>query len=100
MNPRPARRGIWQFSERPKLVKYGPFREQGTLDERVICIGDRDQTISVWLRSGDAEYHCNVRDEAVVRRLAAHAGRNEIQHKRTGGEVHSTSSRAVSIPIL
>jgi hypothetical protein len=55
---------------RPKPVKYGPFREQGTVDGRVIRIGGRDETIPVWLRNGDVEYHCNVRDEDVARRLA------------------------------
>lgn len=57
---------------RPKPVKYGPFREQGTLDGRIIRIGGRDETIPVWLKRGELEYYCSVRDEAVARRLAAH----------------------------
>jgi hypothetical protein len=56
---------------RPKPVKYGPFRELGTLEGRVIRIGGRDETIPVWLKHGEVEYHCSVRDEAVARRLAA-----------------------------
>ncbi|MGY3134581.1 hypothetical protein ACVWZM_005263 [Bradyrhizobium sp. USDA 4501] len=55
---------------RPKPVKYGPFREVGTLDGRIIRIGGRDETIPVWLKDGDVEYHCNVRGEEVARRLA------------------------------
>jgi hypothetical protein len=57
---------------RPKPVKYGPFREHGTLDGRVIRIGGRDETIPVWLKHGDVEYYCSVRDEDVARRLAVH----------------------------
>jgi hypothetical protein len=55
---------------RPKPVRYGPFREVGTLDGRIIRIGGRDETIPVWLKDGDVEYHCNVRGEDVARRLA------------------------------
>jgi hypothetical protein len=57
---------------RPKPVKYGPFREPGTLDGRIIRIGGRDETIPVWLQRGEVEHYCSVRDEAVARRLAAH----------------------------
>ena len=46
---------------RPKPVRYGPFREIGTLDGRIIRIGGRDETIPVWLKDGDVEHHCNVR---------------------------------------
>ena len=55
---------------RPNPVRYGPFREVGTLDGRIIRIGGRDETIPVWLKDGDVEYHCNVRGEEVARRLA------------------------------
>jgi hypothetical protein len=55
---------------RPKPVRYGPFREIGTLDGRIIRIGGRDETIPVWLKDGDVEHHCNVRGEDVARRLA------------------------------
>jgi hypothetical protein len=57
---------------RPKPVRYGPFREVGTLDGRIIRVGGRDETIPVWIKDGDVEYHCNVRGEDVARRLAAH----------------------------
>ncbi len=46
---------------RPKPLRYGPFREIGTLDGRIIRIGGRDETIPVWLKDGDVEHHCNVR---------------------------------------
>lgn len=55
---------------RSKPVRYGPFREVGTLDGRIIRIGGRDETIPVWLKDGEVEYHCNVRGEEVARRLA------------------------------
>ena len=51
-------------------MRYGPFREIGTLDGRIIRIGGRDETIPVWLKDGEVEYHCNVRGEDVARRLA------------------------------
>ena len=57
---------------RPKPVRYGPFWESGTLDGRIIRIGGRDDTIPVWLKDGDVEYHCNVRGEDVARRIAAY----------------------------
>jgi len=57
---------------RPKPVKYGPFREQGTLDGCIIRIGGRDETIPVWIKRGEVEYYCSVRDAAVAKRLAAH----------------------------
>jgi hypothetical protein len=56
---------------RPKPVRYGPFREHGTLDGVLIRIGGRDETIPVWLRDGEVEYHCQVREE-VARRIAPH----------------------------
>ncbi len=57
---------------RPKPIRYGPFREQGTLDGVLIRIGGRDETIPVWLRAGEVEYYCQVRNEDVARRLAPH----------------------------
>src|SRR6267143_6669468 len=35
----------------------------------IIRIGGRDETIPVWLLSGDVEHHCNARED-VARRLA------------------------------
>jgi hypothetical protein len=55
---------------RPTPARYGPFREVGTLDGRIIRIGGRDETIPVWLKDGDVVYNCNVRGEDVARRLA------------------------------
>lgn len=54
---------------RPKPVRYGPFREHGSLDGVLIRIGGRDETIPVWLKSGDAEYYCQARED-VARRIA------------------------------
>lgn len=70
----PNRRNVIEFPgrTRPKPVRYGPFREAGTIDGRIIRIGGRDETIPVWLKDGDAELHCNVRDEDVARRLASY----------------------------
>ena len=68
----PSKTNVIEFPgrTRPKPLRYGPFRETGTLDGRIIRIGGRDETIPVWLRDGEAEYHCNVRGEEVARRLA------------------------------
>jgi hypothetical protein len=54
---------------RPKPVRYGPFREHGSLDGVLIRIGGRDETIPLWLKSGDIEYHCQVRLD-VAKRIA------------------------------
>ena len=56
---------------RPKPMRYGPFREHGMLDGVLIRIGGRDDTIPVWLKDGEVEYHCQVREE-VARRMAPH----------------------------
>jgi hypothetical protein len=56
---------------RPKPMRYGPFREHGMLDGVLIRIGGRDETIPVWLKDGEVEYHCQVREE-VARRMAPH----------------------------
>lgn len=68
----PTQSNVIEFPgrSRPKPVRYGPFREVGTLDGRIIRIGGRDETIPVWLKDGEVEYHCNVRGEQVARRLA------------------------------
>ena len=68
----PSQSNVIEFPgrARPKPVRYGPFREVGTLDGRIIRIGGRDETIPVWLKDGEVEYHCNVRGEEVARRLA------------------------------
>jgi hypothetical protein len=70
----PSKSNVIEFPgrTRPKPVRYGPFREAGTLDGRIIRIGGRDETIPVWLRDGEAEYHCNVRGEDVARRLSSY----------------------------
>jgi hypothetical protein len=43
----------------PKPLRYGPFREEGSLDGVVIRIGGRDETIPVLLKDAEgAEYPC------------------------------------------
>jgi hypothetical protein len=54
---------------RPKPMRYGPFREHGMIDGVLIRIGGRDDTIPVWLKDGEVEYHCQAREE-VARRMA------------------------------
>ncbi len=56
---------------RPKPMRYGPFREHGMLDGVLIRIGGRGDPIPVWLKDGEVEYHCQVREE-VARRMAPH----------------------------
>jgi len=44
---------------RPKPVRYGPFREEGSLEGMVIRVGGKGDTIPVWLKEPDgAEYLC------------------------------------------
>lgn len=56
---------------RPKPVKYGPFRERGSLDGIVIRIGGRDDTVPVLIQDSEAEFHCQTSRE-VSKRLAQH----------------------------
>jgi hypothetical protein len=57
---------------RPKPLRYGPFREDGSLDGTVIRIGGRDDTIPVLLRDAEgAEYPCQTTLE-LSKQLAAH----------------------------
>jgi hypothetical protein len=69
----PDRSNVIEFPgrTRPKPMRYGPFREHGTLDGVLIRIGGRDDTIPVWLKDGDIEYHCQVRED-LARRIAPH----------------------------
>ena len=57
---------------RPKSVRYGPFREDGSLDGVVIRIGGRDDTIPVLLKDAEgAEYPCQTTIE-LSKQLALH----------------------------
>jgi hypothetical protein len=57
---------------RPKPVRYGPFREEGSLDGTVIRLGGRGDTIPVLLRdAGGAEYPCQTTLE-LSKKLALH----------------------------
>jgi hypothetical protein len=41
---------------RPKLVEYGPIREEGFLEGEIVRIGGRDKSVHVILQSGDEVY--------------------------------------------
>jgi hypothetical protein len=56
---------------RPKPVRYGPFRERGTVDGVLIRIGGRDDTIPVLLRDGEAMIACQTSLE-LSKKLAPH----------------------------
>jgi hypothetical protein len=56
---------------RPKPVRYGPFRERGSLDGVVIRVGGRDETVPVLLQDGDATVSCQTHRD-VSKRLAEH----------------------------
>jgi hypothetical protein len=57
---------------RPKPVRYGPFREEGSLDGTVIRIGGRDDTIPVLLKDAEGvEYLCQTTLE-LSKKLAPH----------------------------
>ena len=44
---------------RPKPIRYGPFREDGSLDGTVIRLGGRDESIPILLKDAEgAEYPC------------------------------------------
>jgi hypothetical protein len=56
---------------RPKPLRYGPFKERGSVDGVLIRIGGRDHTIPVLLQDGEAEIHCQTNRD-VAKRLAPH----------------------------
>lgn len=57
---------------RPKPVRYGPFREHGSLDGVVIRIGGRGDPVPVWLTDAEgAEFSCQTSLE-ISKRLASH----------------------------
>lgn len=56
---------------RPKPVRYGPFREHGTLDGIVIRVGGRGDTIPVHLQNGDTTLYCETSVE-ISKRIAPH----------------------------
>lgn len=57
---------------RPKPVRYGPFRDYGSLDGIVIRVGGRGDTIPVLVRDAEgAEFHCQTTVE-MSKQLAAH----------------------------
>lgn len=57
---------------RPKPMRYGPFREYGSLDGTVIRVGGRDDTIPVLIKDAEgAEFPCQTTIE-MSKQLAAH----------------------------
>jgi hypothetical protein len=57
---------------RPKPMRYGPFREDGSLDGTVIRLGGRDETIPILLRDAEGvEYPCQATVE-MSKQLAPH----------------------------
>lgn len=56
---------------RPKPVRYGPFKERGSLDGVVIRLGGKDDTIPVLLQDGEATVSCQTSIE-LSKRLAAY----------------------------
>jgi hypothetical protein len=57
---------------RPKPIRYGPFREDGSLDGTVIRLGGRGDTIPVLLQDSEGtEYPCQTSIE-ISKQLAAH----------------------------
>jgi hypothetical protein len=56
---------------RPKPMRYGPFRERGSIDGVLIRIGGRDETIPVLLQDGEASFSCQTSRE-ISKRLAPH----------------------------
>jgi hypothetical protein len=56
---------------RPKPVRYGPFKERGSLDGVVIRLGGKDETIPVLLQDGEVTISCQTSME-LSKRLAAY----------------------------
>lgn len=57
---------------RPKPMRYGPFREYGSLDGTVIRVGGHNDTIPVLIRDAEgAEFPCQTTIE-MSKQLAAH----------------------------
>jgi hypothetical protein len=56
---------------RPKPMRYGPFRERGSVDGVVIRIGGKDDTIPVLLRDGESLISCQTSRE-VSKQMAQH----------------------------
>ncbi len=57
---------------RPKPVRYGPFREEGSLDGVVIRLGGRDESIPILLEDAEgAVYPCQT-TVALSKQLALH----------------------------
>jgi hypothetical protein len=69
---------------RPKPVRYGPFREDGSLDGVVIRVGGRGDTIPVLLLDAEgATYQCQTSLE-ISKQLAGHYRESAVRVFGTG----------------
>ncbi len=75
---------------RPKLLEYGPFREDGVLEGVVIKVGGKDDSVPVWLQDGENVHRCTATVE-MSKRLSAHYRRGLLRVKGTGRWMRETS---------
>lgn len=68
---------------RPKPVRYGPFRERGSLDGVVIRVGGRDETVPVHLLDGERLILCQTNRD-LSKRLASHYLGSTVRVHGTG----------------
>jgi hypothetical protein len=69
---------------RPKPLRYGPFREDGVLEGILIRIGGKDDSVPVWLRDGRMIHKCMAKEE-LARRISLHyASRDFLRVWGTG----------------
>lgn len=59
----------FQGKNRPKPVKYGPFKERGSLEGVLVKIGGKDDTVPVTLHDGEISHRCTTTVE-LAKRLA------------------------------
>lgn len=58
--------------KRPKPVRYGPFKQEGSIDGILVSVTGADQTIHVQLQNGNLKYTGIETDRETARRLAQH----------------------------
>lgn len=68
---------------RPKPVRYGPFREWGSLDGVLVRIGGKDRTVPVWLMDGEKTHICNTSVD-VSMRLAPYYRKETLRVRGSG----------------
>jgi len=57
---------------RQRPVKYGPFKQEGTIDGVLVSIGGTDKTIHIRLQNGDIKYSNIDTNRETARRLGKH----------------------------